>query len=116
MTVPEERLTRRYHRRWRATTGKYQALMRFRDALDPDGALRQEGHRGRHMLGVPLFISRELLTHLIGWLKTAVARRSDGRFLHETRIWYCVGFIRARWRDQRKPSRPAAPVLQRGPV
>ena len=40
--VPAQRLTRRYHRRWQATTGRYHALMRYRDTLSAGGG----NHRG----------------------------------------------------------------------
>jgi glucosyl-dolichyl phosphate glucuronosyltransferase len=115
VVVPPERLTRRYHRRWRATTGKYQALMRFRDSIAPDGGLRAEPHRGRTLLGSPLFIYRELLSHLRGWCIAVVRRRSEDRFFHETRIWYCVGFVRGRWRESGAGSTVNVPVLQTPP-
>ena len=101
VTVPRERLTRHYHRRWRATTGKYQAMMRFRDSLDPMGALWPEGHQARTLLGAPRFIYRDLARHVIGWLQALVRWRSDERFFHETRIWYCAGYLLSRWAEHR---------------
>jgi glycosyltransferase involved in cell wall biosynthesis len=109
--VPPERLERRYHRRWRATTGKYQALMLFRESVGADESLRELPYRGRTILGVPLFIYRECLAHLVGWVRAMVRGRSDERFLHETRIWYCGGFLLARWRDPRARRTFQIPML-----
>lgn len=101
--VPPERLTRRYHRRWQATTGKYHALMRFRDTLGPDGAVVGEDPRARRIFGAPLFLYRECLQHMAGYVKAVLTMDADRRFLHESRLWYYAGFFRARWR-----MRPAA--------
>ena len=107
--VPAERLTAHYHRRWRATTGKYQAKMRFIDSLTPDGALRDASHRTRTILGVPLFVYRAALMHLAKWVRAALLLRADRRFFHETRLWFYAGFILQRWRDatRRTPARVA---------
>lgn len=101
--VPPERLTRRYHRRWRAESGRYSALMRYRDHIDRGGALVDDPRRGRTLLDVPLFIYREFLSHIAGWLRSALSGRGDERFLHETRIWFYVGYVLERWRN-RMPS------------
>ena len=100
-----------YHRRWRATTGKYQALMLFRESVGPDEALRDLPYRGRTILGVPLFVYRECLSHVVGWLRAVMRGSSDERFFHETRIWYCGGFLLARWRDPRARRIFRVPVL-----
>ena len=103
--IPQERMTRRYHRRWYATTAKFHARMRFRDCVDANGVLH-ENPRGARLGGSPLFLYREWLTHLIGWVGNALTLRHDARFYHETRLWYGVGFFITRWRD-RRPVRAA---------
>ncbi len=114
--VPAERLERRYHRRWQATTGAGHARMRFRDSLTPDGALVEERPETRRLFGSPLFLYRECLQHLAGYVRAAAALDGDRRFFHETRLWYYAGFFRARWRMRREVTarRPApGPPLQR---
>ncbi len=101
--VPAERLTKRYHRRWQATTGKYHALLRFRDTVDRDGRLHDEESKARRFLGAPLFLHRECLAHVAGWFAAAVLREADRRFYHESRLWYFASFFRTRFRTDVAP-------------
>ena len=96
--IPEQRLTKRYHRRWQATTGKYHARLRFRDTVDAHGRLNDEECKGRRLLGAPVFLHRECLTHLLGWFKGLLAFDSSGRFYHESRLWYFVSFFWTRFK------------------
>ena len=96
--VPRERLTRRYHRRWHATTAHYHALMRYRDTVDASGRLRDEAPNTRRLFGTPLFLYRDGLAHAAGWFRAAIARRDAERFFHETRLWYYASFVATRWR------------------
>jgi glycosyltransferase involved in cell wall biosynthesis len=95
--VPAHRLTKQYHRRWQATTGKYHALMRYRDCLSRDGALFDEPIDGPRLFGSPLFLYREFLQHVKGWIAGLLMFDRDRRFFHETRLWYYVSFFRTRW-------------------
>jgi glycosyltransferase involved in cell wall biosynthesis len=106
--VPPQRLTRRYHRRWQATTGRYHALMRYRDTLSADGAIIEEPPDRPKIFGSPRFLYREFLEHLVGFLRAAVTFDSDSRFFHETRIWYFVSFFRTRWKTRTAPLTAAA--------
>jgi glycosyltransferase involved in cell wall biosynthesis len=101
--VPAERLTRRYHRRWQATTGKYHAIMRYRDTLDASGALVEERPDVPRVFGSPAFMYREFLEHLAGYLIAALTFDSDRRFYHESRLWYYVSFFWTRWRTRTGP-------------
>src|SRR3954470_24180727 len=91
--IPEERLTKRYHRRWQATTGKYHARLRFRDTVDPHGTLHDQDCTGGRILGTPLFMYREGLTHVIDWFRALFTLDGDRRFYHETRLWYFASFF-----------------------
>ncbi|HEX6974121.1 MAG TPA: glycosyltransferase, partial [Vicinamibacterales bacterium] len=96
-TVPPERLTRRYHRRWQARTGMYHALMRFRDTVDASGTIAEEPVGRRTLFGSPLFLYRECAGHMLGWVRSALMLRSSERFFHETRLWYYASFFRTRF-------------------
>ena len=98
--VPAQRLTRRYHRRWQATTGRYHALMRYRDRLSAEGAIIEEPVNRPKIFGSPRFLYREFLAHLIGFVRAAVTFDRDSRFFHETRIWYSVSFFWTRWKTR----------------
>jgi hypothetical protein len=110
--VPPERLTKAYHRRWQATTGMYHALMRYRDTVDQDGVLGEEPANRRTLLGTPLFMYRTFLSHLAGWIRSAVLAQPKDVFFHETRLWYYVGFFRTRWKNRRPARAPHIPVLR----
>jgi glycosyltransferase involved in cell wall biosynthesis len=96
--VPAERLTRRYHRRWQATTAKYHALMRYRDTLSPAGALIEEPAHLARIFGSPRFLYRECLEHLGGYARALITLDADRRFFHETRLWYYASFFWTRWK------------------
>jgi glycosyltransferase involved in cell wall biosynthesis len=94
--VPRDRLTKAYHRKWQATVAHYQALMRYRDTLDPSGRLIADGTY-RTLFGVPRFMYRECLARIIGWVRAALTGRADERVHYELRICYYVSFFRTRW-------------------
>lgn len=112
--VPRERLTRRYHRRWHATTAYYHALMRYRDTVDASGRLREEPPNRRRLFGTPLFIYRAWLAHAGGWLRAAFTGRHAERFYHETRLWYYTSFVISRCRHPHGLCVPG-PVLRVNP-
>jgi glycosyltransferase involved in cell wall biosynthesis len=94
--VPKDRLTKAYHRRWQAVVAHYQALMRYRDAIDASGRMIADGTY-RTWLGVPRFMYRQCLANVAGWLRAALRGRADERFHEELRICYYVSFFRTRW-------------------
>jgi len=96
--VPAERLTQSYHRRWHRTTGHFHALMRYRDTVDASGRLIREDGSARRLLGTPLFLYREGLSHLRGWARAVVRRDATQRFFHETRLHYLASFMATRLR------------------
>jgi glycosyltransferase involved in cell wall biosynthesis len=98
--VPENRLTRAYHRKWQATTGHYHALMRFRDTVDRNGVMHEESPHTRRLFGTPFFMYRSALSHVAGWLAAALRFRPHERFFHETRLWYYASFIKTRARHR----------------
>jgi glycosyltransferase involved in cell wall biosynthesis len=103
--IPEDRLTKRYHRRWHAETGEYHARLRFRDTVDSDGRLHDQDQPGRRVLGTPLFLYREAIGHAFGWLTALFTFNSERRFYHESRLWYYVAFFRTRFKTDVFPRR-----------
>jgi glucosyl-dolichyl phosphate glucuronosyltransferase len=101
--IPEDRLTKRYHRRWQATTGKYHARLRFRDTVDQHGRLHDQECAGRRLLGTPLFLYRECLTHALEWFRALFALDGDRRFYHESRLWYFASFFWTRFKTDVLP-------------
>ena len=98
---PADRLTKAYHRRWQATTARYHALMWYPDSVAADNRLIAIDPRRRTLLGTPLFLYREFLTHVTGLLRAALSFDANQFFHHELRLWYAVSFIWTRWRQRR---------------
>jgi len=97
--VPADRLTKRYHRRWQATTAHYHAIMRYRDTVDADGRLVPENPESRRFFGTPLFLYREASRHAVAWIRALLARDPTARFFHESRLFYFRSFFNTRFRS-----------------
>jgi glycosyltransferase involved in cell wall biosynthesis len=106
--VPEERTSKRYHRRWRITTGFYHAKMQYVDLLDADGVLLDEPPPRRTLFGSPLFVYRRVLTHAMQWLVELVGGDEASRFFHEIQVCYYASFLRTRTADWFRAQRPRA--------
>lgn len=113
--IPEDRLTKRYHRRWYAETGEYHARLRFRDTVDSDGRLHDHDQPGRRVLGTPLFLYREGIGHAFGWVKALFTFDHDRRFYHESRLWYFVSFFWTRFKTDVLFRATQRPALNAGP-
>jgi glycosyltransferase involved in cell wall biosynthesis len=94
--VPRNRLTKDYHRQWQTVVGHYHALMRYFDTLDASGRLIPD-RTYRTWFGVPRFMYRACLRHVVGWLRAALTGRTDDRFHQELRIRYYFSYFRTRW-------------------
>jgi glycosyltransferase involved in cell wall biosynthesis len=84
--VPQERLTRAYHRRWHSGHGRFHAIMRTPET---------ERTRGR-IAGVPLHLFRGAVRDSGAWLRSALSRDAARAFAAETRLWFFSGFLRER--------------------
>lgn len=85
-TVPADRLTRAYHRRWHNGHGRFHALMRTPG---------MERTRGR-LLGVPLHLFRSAARDAAAWLRLQLSGDRARAFAAETRLWFFSGFLRER--------------------
>jgi glycosyltransferase involved in cell wall biosynthesis len=107
--VPSDRLTKRYFRYWYTTYGVFHSRMGLLDLLDRDGRLREP--HGRHVLGAPAFLYRQLLQSAGRWI-LAVVRRDGTRAFHCENHCRCLfSYLRERIRSGRRA--PAAPPLSR---
>lgn len=85
--VPVERLSKAYHRRWHFGHGKFNARGR-----------RPQFEGARRLLGVPLFMYRQMVEYGV---RSALAnlRRSPDAFAYEAQFRFHAGFIAQRWRE-----------------
>jgi cellulose synthase/poly-beta-1,6-N-acetylglucosamine synthase-like glycosyltransferase len=91
--VPQERLTREYHRRWHRGHGRFHALMRIPSL--------ERSTRGR-LLGVPAHLFRTAVADAAAWAKLRVQGDAAEAFTRETRLWFFSGFLQERaWSHRR---------------
>jgi len=100
--IPQERLTRRYHRTWHARHGHFSAQMRNEELLDGDGGLRTEPPTGPFLFGVPSHVFAELLRAL--WRSLALLAR--GNHPGALARWYHAVYLAAYMRHTIARERP----------
>lgn len=92
-SVPPERLTRGYHRRWHRMHGKFASAMRLQEIIDRTGRLVTPADTPR-LLGTPGFVLRDFIRHVTAWTKSVLTMRmSEARF-HAHRVEYFAAYIR----------------------
>lgn len=84
--VQEERLTKKYHRRWHTGHGHFYALMRV--AEFEQGEMR--------LFDVPARLYKQAMKESIGWLKQTLRANEEVAFEHETEVRFFRGFFRQR--------------------
>jgi glycosyltransferase involved in cell wall biosynthesis len=92
--VQPARMTKSYHHRWNYRTGKTNSMMRLNEIMGADGSLMDKPTIGRTILGVPLYIYRQLMSEGLHWCRT-FSRESE-RLQHENQIYYLIGYITKR--------------------
>jgi len=89
-TIPDERLTRRYHHQWHVWHGHFSARMRNEELLDRQGGLRPEPLVGTYLFGVPSHVFAELWRAL-GQALALLARlhysAALARWYHSVYLW-----------------------------
>jgi glycosyltransferase involved in cell wall biosynthesis len=94
--IEADRMGRRYHRRWHRRHGRFLAIMR-------DEELERTA-LGR-FLGVPAHVYRRIPLDLFAWFVRRLRGDSATAFVYETRLWFALGFVGARWREFFSPRR-----------
>ncbi|HEY7544640.1 MAG TPA: hypothetical protein VID27_07150, partial [Blastocatellia bacterium] len=87
--VPEERMTKDYHRRWHTGHGHFFAIMRSEE-------MEQSFSR---LFDVPAHLYRQVVADAAAWLKYSLAGKRERAFAHETGIRFFSGFFRKRRQD-----------------
>ncbi len=91
--VDAERLTRAHFRRWNVMEGRMRAHYRFLERFDHSGRLLPAIAKGRTFCGVSLFVYRECLTEVAGWLSATARRQPVQAFQHELKARHIFHYI-----------------------
>ncbi len=98
--IPNERMEKSYHRRWHRGNGKFNAI-----------SCNSEYEGPRRLLGVPLFVYRQLSDAAISTMRSRLTGRPEA-FWHETRFWFFFGFIGEKMRGRHVPEQNSISPLQ----
>ena len=90
--VQEERLAKKYHRRWHAGHGRFHAIMRIEEM--EVGDLR--------LFDVPAHLYKQALKDTFGWFTYSLRRNEELAFERENEVRYFGGFFRQRRKDFKK--------------
>lgn len=104
--IPEDRLTKRYFRRWFYWHGISRAILYQNNRLDMESpeSTALDFATVPHIAGVPRYLYRTCLTKFVS-MWTALARRDAiARFEDELWIWFFAGIVSQRWKDRQKVS------------
>ena len=103
--IPQERLNKRYFRRWFYWRGISRALLFQQQGLDMESPqeTRHDFTRVPRIGGTPRYLGRVALRHLGAAVKAFVAGRRVEAFEHELWLWMFAGILQQRWRDRREP-------------
>jgi glycosyltransferase involved in cell wall biosynthesis len=85
--VPQDRMTKTYHRQWHYGRGRFLARMRLPEL---------EATRSGHLFGVPGHVWRSCAAETCLAVRTALRNRRAEAFAHECAAWWRAGFIRQR--------------------
>ncbi|HXG65870.1 MAG TPA: glycosyltransferase [Blastocatellia bacterium] len=88
--VPDERLTKDYHRRWHTGHGYFYALAHFEEI---------ERTTAGWLYGAPAHLYKQAMLDAAGWLRCMATGKWDDAFRYETRLRFFSGFFRQRRRE-----------------
>jgi glycosyltransferase involved in cell wall biosynthesis len=97
--IQPERLRKRYHRRWHRRHGRLYAKAHMQDF--------EKTHIGT-LFGVPAHLYRQAITAVIGMWRELLSRNEEKAFLHETTLWFFLGYFGDRIKQRRIASAASA--------
>src|SRR5688572_23754667 len=102
--IPEDRLTKKYFRKWFYWHGISRAILYQNNRLDMESPERTalDFSKVPHIAGVPRYLFRTCIKKFFS-IWTAMARGDAiTRFEDELWIWFFAGIVRQRWKDRQK--------------
>ena len=101
--IPEDRLTKKYFRKWFYWHGISRAILYQNKRLDMESpeSTALDFSNVPHVLGVPRYLYRTCIMKFFS-IWTAMARGDAiARFEDELWIWFFAGIVRQRWKDRK---------------
>ena len=100
--IPEDRLTKRYFRRWFYWHGISRAILYQNNRLDMESPERTalDFSKVPHIAGVPRYLFRTCIHKFFSIWRAMARRDAIARFEDELWIWFFAGILRQRWKDR----------------
>ena len=108
--IPEERLTKKYFRRWFYWRGVSRALLYGRAGLDMESPERTtlDFSKVPHVLGVPRYLFRTAAANMAACVGLMLGGQIDRAFERELWLWFFAGILRQRASGPRSRTAPLA--------
>lgn len=102
--IPEDRLTKKYFRKWFYWHGISRAILYQNNRLDMESPERTalDFSNVPHVAGVPRYLFRTCIKKVFSISSALVRRDAIARFEDELWIWFFAGILRQRWKDRQK--------------
>ena len=98
--VQPERLTKHYHRKWHATNGHFNSLMRLGEGMGPNGQILDHSASSVQLFEAPAYLYRQLLSTCGKWLVAKARGPESLSFKHENRVRFMMQYIRTRYEHE----------------
>lgn len=100
--IPEDRLTKKYFRRWFYWHGVSRAILYQNQGLDMESPERTtlDFSTVPHIVGVPRYLFRTGVMKFFSIWKALARGDAIARFEDELWLWFFAGIIRQRWKDR----------------
>ena len=107
--IPNDRLTKKYFRRWFYWRGISRAMLYADTGLDMEKPEQSalDFSRVPHVAGVPRYMFRSAIAAVRDSLVAAVRRDPVGSFERELWLFFFAGVVKQRWQDRRNVQRTA---------
>lgn len=101
--IPNDRLTKKYFRKWFYWHGISRAILYRNNRLDMESPESRalDFSKVPHIAGVPRYLFRTCITKFFSIWTALVRRDAISRFEDELWIWFFAGIVRQRWKDRR---------------
>jgi hypothetical protein len=112
--IPEDRLTKKYFRKWFYWHGISRAILYRNNRLDMESPESRalDFSKVPHIAGVPRYLFRTCIKKFFSIWAAFVRRDAIARFEDELWIWFFAGIVRQRWKDrQLNPANSANPEI-----
>lgn len=103
--IPQDRLTKRYFRRWFYWHGISRAILYRSKGIDMEAPERDtfDFSNVPHVAGVPRYLYRTCIQSFFSMCKEFAKRNHIAHFEHELWMWFFAGVVSQRWKDREKP-------------